>query len=403
MKKQPQRLSPVMARNPRFNYLPDKDRYLLALDPPKFKFNLIGCGINGLEHINVTHLEGRGTMHGVYDPNPRSIAAGQAAHARFSDTPLVVYDSLEAAANDPEVDGLIICTPNYTHIDVVRQIAGCGKHILLEKPMATTVADAYEIAQVANSHDAVFQIGLQYRYKAMYSEAAYEALERKSAGNIKTINILKHRLPFLDKVNQWNKFSKYSGGTMVEKCCHYFDMINLLAQSRPVQVFASGSQAVNFLEFEYAGEQSDIVDNAFVHILYENGVQAGFHLCMFAPCFQEDLTICGDEGRIRSYIVNNFLPSSGEETRLEVMRGEKRPSRVSNPSYPATVLQSGHNGATYFEHINLINKMEGKESTAATADEGFWSVVVGAAAEESIHTGKIVQINELLARNEISI
>jgi myo-inositol 2-dehydrogenase/D-chiro-inositol 1-dehydrogenase len=88
----------------------------------------------------------------------------------------------------------------------------------------------------------------------------------------------------LDKVKQWNKFSKFSGGTLVEKCCHYFDLLNMFSQSRPVSVFATGSQAVNFLEFEYNGEKSDILDNAIVSVVYENGVRASFNLCMFALC-----------------------------------------------------------------------------------------------------------------------
>jgi predicted dehydrogenase len=77
-----------------------------------------------------------------------------------------------------------------------------GKHILLEKPMATTIADAWEIAQTAKAHPAVFQIGLQYRYKPIYVEAIHAALERKTIGDIKTITILEHRFPFLDKVGQ---------------------------------------------------------------------------------------------------------------------------------------------------------------------------------------------------------
>jgi myo-inositol 2-dehydrogenase/D-chiro-inositol 1-dehydrogenase len=98
------------------------------------------------------------------------------------------------------------------------------------------------------------------------------------------VNITEHRVPFLDKVKQWNKFSKFSGGTLVEKCCHYFDLLNMFSQSRPVSVFATGSQAVNFLEFEYNGEKSDILDNAIVSVVYENGVRASFNLCMFALC-----------------------------------------------------------------------------------------------------------------------
>src|SRR5690606_21117629 len=165
----------------------------------KYKINLIGCGIIGQEHLNLTYLEGRAIVHGVYDPNPRSIAVAQTIQAKWLQEPLEVYESLEDACNDPEVDALIICTPNYTHLDVVKVAMQSGKHILLEKPIATTVPDALEITQIAESYSAVFQVGLQYRYKSISVEAIHEVFERKTLGDIKLISMQEHRIPFLDK------------------------------------------------------------------------------------------------------------------------------------------------------------------------------------------------------------
>lgn len=388
---------------PHFNYLPDSDRYLFSIDEPVYKFNVIGTGSNGQEHIRVTLLEGRATIHGILDPNPRSVESARQVFSQYSPHgSLVVYDSLEEACHDPEVDGLIISTPNYTHIDVVREAFKSGKHILLEKPMATTIQDASEITQLADRYEAVFQVGLQYRYKAIYVEAIYEALERGSIGNIKTISILKHRIPFLDKVKQWNKFSKYSGGTLVEKCCHYFDLFNLFAQSRPSSVFATGGMAVNFVDFEYDGEKSDIIDHAFVTVIYENGIQANFDLCMFSPGFYEEIILCGDEGRLKAFERQGFLPAPRSRTHLEITRGQNKPSRITTPCYPTFVEEAGHNGSTFFEHVNFVDNIEGKETNAATAEEGFWSIVVGAAAEESVKTGNLVDINGLLQANGVS-
>ena len=72
------------ALTPRFNYLPDADRYLLALEKPTHKFNLIGAGINGQEHIRVSMMEGRADIHGVYDPNPRSVELAKQNYAQFN-------------------------------------------------------------------------------------------------------------------------------------------------------------------------------------------------------------------------------------------------------------------------------------------------------------------------------
>ena len=94
------------------------------------------------------------------------------------------------------------------------------------------------------------------------------------------MSVSEYRPPFLDKVDQWNKFARLSGGTLVEKCCHYFDLINLLP--RPgLCVYASGGRAVNFFDFERNGVKSDIDDHAFVAGDYANGVRASFTLNMF--------------------------------------------------------------------------------------------------------------------------
>ncbi len=389
----------ALSLNPALRYLPDNDKFIFAIDPPKYKFNVIGTGVNGQEHIRVTMLEGRAGIHGVFDPNPSSVEGAKRAYAEFDPQgELVVYDSLEAACQDPVVDGLVISTPNYTHLDVVKEAVKSGKHILLEKPMATTVQDAYEIVQLANNYNAILQIGLQYRYKAIYVEAIHEALERGALGEIKTISILEHRVPFLDKVNQWNKFSKYSGGTLVEKCCHYFDLMNLFAQSKPASVFAAGSMAVNFVDFEYDGQKSDIIDNAMVIVTYENGIRANFNLCMFSPMFYEELVLCGDEGRLKVFENQDFLPEPRVKTHMEIIRGDKGPSRITTPCYPSLLQEAGHHGATYFEHSNFIDNIEGKKTNSARAEEGYWSVVVGAAAEESVKTGRPVEIDEFLKR-----
>ena len=396
--------SNFFAKSLNTDYLAESDKYIYATEKPRYKLNLIGSGMMGHEHMKVTMLEGRGIIHGIYDTDSFSLEkAKQMFSNNFPDAGLVVYPSLEAVCNDPEVDGLIICTPNFTHIDMMREAAKSGKHILLEKPMTTTIPDAYELTRIAQKYEAVFQIGLQYRYKAIYREAIHEALERRTVGTIKTINILEHRLPFLDKVKQWNKFSRYSGGTLVEKCCHYFDLLNLFAQSKPVHVYATGGMAVNFTDFQYHNEKSDIIDHASVIVVYENGIQASFNLCMFSPTFYEEIVICGDEGRLKAYENEDFLPAERPKTHLEVLCGENRASKITTPCYPAVIQQSGHNGATYYEHKYFIDNIAGDKTTTATVAEGFWSIVVGVAAEESIKTGKIVYIHDLLQQHGIPV
>ncbi len=389
--------SRFFANNPRFKFLENKDKYLFTKEKPQLKFNVIGTGTIGQEHMFVTTLEGRASIHGIYDQQALSIATAQKEYAKYAGNELVVYDSLIAACSDAEVDALIICTPNYTHIDILKVAVRFGKPILLEKPMASTLEDAIEITRIARNYDTVLQIGLQYRYKSMYVEALHEALERHSLGDVKFINMLEHRPPFLDKVGQWNKLSKFSGGTLVEKCCHYFDLINLIAQSVPSQVYATGSAAVNFRDFEYDGAPSDIVDNAFVTIKYENGIRAGFNINMFSPLFHEELTVCGDEGRLVAFEKFDFFHRT-TDIGIELHRGDNGSSKVINPRYSSDVETSGHHGSTYYEHEAFVNAILGQESVAANVEQGFMSVLVGLAAEASLKSGQPVDTAPMLAQ-----
>ena len=68
----------------------------------------------------------------------------------------------------------------------------------------------------------------------------------------------------------------------MEKCCHFFDLMRLVAGADPVRVMASGGQDVNHLDEVYDGRVPDIVDNAFVIVDFANGVRGALDLSMFA-------------------------------------------------------------------------------------------------------------------------
>ena len=191
-------------------HIPEKDKYLYAVTPPKHRLAIIGTGTIGQEHMRVARLLGRAAVHGIFDSEQRSIDVALANFAALeADLPEgqrhpapIVYPSLDSICNDPVIDALMICTPNYTHFDVLQVAMASGKPIFLEKPMATTLSDAAATVALARSYASFGQIGLQYRYKAQYVESLHEALTRKSVGEIRMISMSEYRPPFLDKVGQ---------------------------------------------------------------------------------------------------------------------------------------------------------------------------------------------------------
>lgn len=363
---------------------------------PEFRFLIIGVGMIGREHIQVTRLLGQARITGLYDPDEGSIAAALALFNGEGEANPIVYDSLEKALTDCDADAILICTPNYTHYSIIEQARKTNLPLFVEKPMATKLDEAAELVQLGRSYAGFIQLGMQYRFKSQYTEAFREVKLLRSLGDVKTVSMSEYRPPFLDKVNQWNKFNEYSGGTLVEKCCHYFDLINLMAESRPVSVYGSGGQAVNFLDFSYEGRKSDIHDHGFVIINYENGVRASFTLNMFSQELYEELIIGGPQGRVLAAEYSSFR-HAGSRGLIKVEVEGHADYDFRDVSYPKIVERSGHHGATFFEHEALIAQLRGQETDSATLEQGLWAIIVASAAQESIESQRLIDIESYLA------
>jgi len=383
-------------------HVSEDDRYLYRREEPKFRLVVIGTGTMGQEHMRVAALLGRARIHGIYDSQTLSMDVAEANFRVLQSQPLVRYDDLASACHDPAADALLICTPNYSHFEVLQTALQSNKPIFLEKPMATTLQDAAAIVRANEAYESFIQIGLQYRYKPQYQEAFRAALDQRALGEIKTVSVSEYRPPFLDKVDQWNKFERLSGGTLVEKCCHYFDLINLMAKARPQRVYASGGQAVNFLDFERNGVKSDIDDHAFVAIDYANAVRASFTLNMFCPDFAEELVVVGDAGRLKAEEYHDIHRSGSASASLTLRLGENGVSKTTDLTYPRAIEQSGHHGSTYFEHIALMDRLEGKAVDSATPLQGMWAMVVASAAQQSLATGQPVDVDTFIADNDLA-
>ncbi len=382
-------------------HITDADQYLYKSPKPTHALAVIGTGTIGQEHMYVATLLGRARVHGIYDSQSQSMDSAEKNFKDYSEQPLIRYADLASACSDPEVDALLICTPNHTHADVLKVAMRSGKPIFLEKPMATTLADADAIVKANDAYPSFIQVGLQYRFKAQYLEAFYEVQQRQSVGVVKTISMSEYRPPFLDKVGQWNKFNQNSGGTLVEKCCHYFDLINLLANAMPLRVYASGGQAVNFLDFQKDGIPADIDDHAFVIIDYANGVRANFTLNMFCHDFTEELVVTGDSGRLVTNELFNVHQQQPSRATIALEKGEWGASKETDVTYAREIEKSGHHGATYYEHVAFVDQLDGKKGEAATTVQGLWSMIVASAAQHSIATQQAVDIRAFMLENNL--
>ena len=175
-----------------------------------------------------------------------------------------------------------------------------------------------------------------------------------------------------------------------------------MAQSRPTKVYASGGRGVNFIDFEHEGKRSDIDDHAFVVIDYANGTRANFTLNMFCPDFSEEMVVTGTQGRLVATEVFNFHQQQGSKATVAIEVGEHGASKNTVVAYAALIEQSGHHGATYYEHIAFMDQLEGLAVDAATPLQGLWSMIVASAAQASVASGQAIDVNQFMQANYLA-
>lgn len=355
------------------------------------RYGIIGSGMMGQEHIrNIALLDGA-IVAAVADPDGdmraeamRQAGGGCKGYANYQ-------DMLESEA----LDALVIVTPNHTHIDVLRDVMPLNLPILCEKPLCTTLADCQVILELQKIRTAPFWVAMEYRYMAPVTRLIDET-HKGTSGKPRMVSIREHRFPFLEKVGDWNRFSNQTGGTLVEKCCHHFDLMCVLAQSNVRRVYASGGVDVNHLDERYDGQVPDIVDNAYVIVDFANGMRGMLDLCMFAEgaYWQEILTVIGDEARLEAFVPGpaRFTPD-GKERMAEFVispRESKIESREIVEVDEAILAAGDHYGSTFFQHQKFLNILLHGGEPEVTLEAGLRAVQIGLAAEHSARTGEPV-------------
>ena len=369
---------------------------------PAVRYGVIGTGMMGCEHLrNIAALEGASTV-AYSDPTARSLDLAAKALAG-QPTAYAHTTHLELLERD-DLDAVVIASPNFTHVDLAADVLRLRPdlHVMIEKPLCTTAADCQQLISLRDARPAnsgIVWVGLEYRYMPPIARFLTE-VRSGVVGNLKMLAIREHRFPFLVKVDNWNRFNANTGGTLVEKCCHFFDLMTLAVDSKPVRVMASGSQDVNHLNEVYdtpmGPRRSDILDNAFVIVDYANGVRAMLDLCMFAEGGpnEQEIVATGDLAKIEA-----FIPSG--EIRIGVRGGAPRPNgaptsreiRVIDACHDPRIGFAGfHHGASFLEHADFVETIRHGGSSKVTLEDGLQSVALGEAAHQSISTGQIVHL-----------
>lgn len=359
------------------------------------KYGIVGVGMMGREHlINLYHLRSEGVaVVAIADPHlPSQKLALDLAHS--FNWPIKVFSGHRELLDSLLCDVVVVSTPNMTHYQILMDIINHRKphHVLVEKPLCTTVAHCKEVVNAARKRqDMLVQVGLEYRYMPPVAKLI-EIVKGGSLGQVKMVAIREHRFPFLVKVNNWNRFNINSGGTLVEKCCHFFDLMRLFAGANPVRVMASGAIDVNHKDEIYDGKVPDIIDNAYVIVEFDNGSRGMLDLCMFAEGTknEQEISVVGEIGKGEAFVPESIVRFG---TRVDGRNGVQT-LKAENDQIKYDGL---HHGSSYLEHLHFLSAIRAKaKAPAVDLHDGLVSVAIGVAAQLSIEKGRFVTIEEVM-------
>jgi predicted dehydrogenase len=358
------------------------------------RYGIVGCGMMGQEHIRNIALLAQAEVAAFVEPD-----AGMAARTQALVPGAAQCDDLPAMVARNDVDALVIASPNHLHVTHLQDVARTRPlPVLVEKPLFTHGDDEPVMRRFATDYPAPIWVAMEYRF--MPPIARFREMAEEATGGIRMLTIREHRYPFLPKVAAWNRFNRTSGGTLVEKCCHFFDLMRLILRDDPVRVMASAGQAVNHLDELHEGEVPDVWDHGYVIVDFAGGARAMLELCMFAEGsdYQEELSAVGPNGKIQAFVPGPsrfWNLDDGPQPVPHVIvspRNPTGPQRHDVPVDPQLLEAGDHNGATYYQHRRFLDTVRNGRQPEVTLADGAMAVRMGLAAQEAALTGRAVTL-----------
>jgi UDP-N-acetylglucosamine 3-dehydrogenase len=254
----------------------------------KLKLGLIGLGYIGKTHLeNCLRLEDADLL-AVADLSRRALK--RAKELGVPNT----YQDYSKLLDNREVDAVIIALPTHLHVACVRAAAEANKHILLEKPLAKSVAEGREIVSVTGSKGVKLMIGYPLRFAQPFL-AVKESIDEGRLGEVQTayaVNISTG--PFMHRAETgvpspvpdwWWKKELTGGGALMDLGSHMIDLARWY--------FGEASEVKSYLGYRFGLEQED---HAVSLVKFENGPIVTINVGWYSQQSQTKMDVHGTGG-----------------------------------------------------------------------------------------------------------
>ena len=179
-------------------------------------------------------------MVAYVDPDP--IGKDYAEKNNFF--PSAQYSTLKDMISNEKLDLLMVGSPNHLHLEHIKEGLESGLKIFAEKPIVINEDQTFELAKLIKKFgkDKII-VGLVLRY-SQHARRVRDLLEKNKIGDVISIEGSEHIVPSHGAffMRNWRRKEKYSGGFMLEKCCHDIDFYSMITNSRPIKLASFGSR-----------------------------------------------------------------------------------------------------------------------------------------------------------------
>ncbi|MBU3161091.1 Gfo/Idh/MocA family oxidoreductase [Clostridium frigoris] len=270
---------------------------------------------------------------------------------------------IEEVLKDEEIDFIDICTPNNVHFDNVVKAVKYGKAIYCEKPLATNLKDAIEMAGLVKENNIKNSVALVYRFMPALSLLKAE-LEKETIGRIIDFKVRTYHDSYLNenKKDTWRTGKNSGGGALLDLGVHLIDMIQFTMGD------IEGVDAKSRIFFKDRSEVDEITNCEFT---LKNGVIGSLEVSrVFTEREQtDDYVVYGSHGSIKinfnnPYEIEIYSYESNSTQIINVAAGEKSLKFYSDKRNSLGYFQNCHTASL----INFANKVYDNSSESMAAD-----------------------------------
>ena len=336
------------------------------------RFGLVGYGLFGRWHARYLAAAEGAALAAICTTSAENQAAAHADHPGAR-----VLGDWEALVRAPDVDAVAIAAPNHLHARIAIAALEAGKHVLVEKPLATTIEDCDRVLEAVERTGGLLSVGHELRLSRQWATVK-QLIEEGALGTLAYANLALFRFPYRPGGGGWRHDAARVGSWILEEPVHFYDLVlwYMAGLGAPVSVLAKGSD----------GEASGMTGNFTSILSFKGGAYATIGQSLAGFGHHLVLELAGDAGALRS-------TWSAADARSEKPSFALTVKRAGAATEEAIPLEASGELVELEAEINATVDAFAAGRTVVSAEEGRRAVIVCLAAEQALREGREVALD----------